>query len=148
VETLCRLFGAPVEFEGQTLYAFPAPETLAPLSEEDLAPLKSGYRAKYILGAARAVAEGRLDLNALRDAPEREAVEALKTLDGVGEKVAQCAALFGLGKLNAFPVDTWMRKALESAYGGRADISRFAPYAGVAQQYIFHYARTGAQTAS
>jgi N-glycosylase/DNA lyase len=148
VENLCHLFGEPVAFERETLYAFPAPEIVASLSEEDLAPLRSGYRAKYILGAARAVAEGRLDLEALKKAPERKAIEALKTLDGVGEKVAQCAALFGLGKLNAFPVDTWMKKALSAEYGGGVDLARFAPYAGIAQQYIFHYARSSARSAS
>jgi len=148
VEALCRLFGAPVQFEGRTLYAFSAPETLAALREEDLAPLRCGYRARYIIGAARAVAEGRIDLEKLKDAPERDAVVSLKALDGVGDKVAHCAALFGLGKLNAFPVDTWMKKALESQYGGRADVSRFAPYAGIAQQYIFHYARSSARPAS
>lgn len=147
VETLCRLFGRPIAFEGRTLYAFPRPEALAPLREEDLAPLRCGYRARYILGAARAVAEGRVDLEALKSAPAAEAVETLKTLEGVGEKVARCAALYGLGKLDAFPVDTWMRKVLSGPYGGRLDPGLFSPYAGIAQQYLFHYIRNGARPA-
>jgi len=147
VETLCGLYGEPITFEGRVLYAFPGPEKLASLSEEDLAPLRCGYRARYILGAARAVAEGRLDLQALKEAPEEEAVETLKTLEGVGEKVARCAALYGLGKLDAFPVDTWMRKVLSGPYGGRLDPGRFSPYAGIAQQYLFHYIRNCACSA-
>ena len=141
ISRLCAMFGEPVSFEGRHLYSFPAAETLAALSEAELAPLRCGYRASYILDAARVVASGELDLDRLRRASSDEARRELKTISGVGDKVANCVLLFGLGHVSAFPVDVWMRRALDDFYGGSVPES-FGEYAGIAQQYIFHYTRT------
>ena len=138
LQTMCRLWGQPLELEGQVLYSFPAPATLAALSLEDLAPLRAGYRAKYILAAAQAVCQGKLDFAALEAMEADQARQALTALPGVGRKVADCALLYGLGKMEAFPVDAWMKKAAPF-YG--VDPGDFGPLAGVAQQYIFYYAR-------
>ncbi|MDR1328019.1 MAG: DNA-3-methyladenine glycosylase 2 family protein [Oscillospiraceae bacterium] len=140
VETLCALFGDELS---PGSYAFPPPERIAGLTEAQLAPLHSGYRAPYIIEAARAVASGELPLDALAELSAREAVAELKKLPGVGEKVASCAALFGLHLLDCFPVDTWMKKAIAAHYGAELDPARFSPYAGVAQQYLFYYERSG-----
>ncbi len=142
VERFCRLFGEPVSFDGNTYFTFPTAERTALLSEKELEPLRCGYRAPYILGAARAVAGGRLDLEALAAGEPDQAIGALKTLGGVGDKVARCVALFGLHMLDAFPVDTWIQKAVAENYGGVFDPAVFSPYAGIAQQYMFHYARS------
>jgi N-glycosylase/DNA lyase len=142
VERFSRLFGEPVTLDGHTYYTFPTAERTALLSEKDLEPLRCGYRAPYILGAARAVAGGRLDLEALAAGEPDHAIDALKTLDGVGDKVARCVALFGLHILDAFPVDTWIKKAVTENYGDTFDPAVFSPYAGIAQQYMFHYARS------
>jgi N-glycosylase/DNA lyase len=147
IETLCGLFGEVIEFGGAEYRAFPSAERLAGLDETALAPLRSGYRAAYILGAARAVASGELDLAALSaSASDHEtARRAVMSLRGVGNKVADCAILFGLHHLDAFPVDTWMKKAIASRGGGALDPTIFSPYAGIAQQYIFYYERGAAK---
>ena len=141
VERFCTLYGEPIVFEDRTYYTFPSAEKTAGLNEKDLEPLRCGYRAPYILDAARAVAGGRLDLAALAGGAPDEAIVALKTLSGVGDKVARCAVLFGLHMLDAFPVDTWIKKAVAENYGKAFDPVVFSPYAGIAQQYMFHYAR-------
>jgi N-glycosylase/DNA lyase len=149
VETLCLKFGDGFELDGRTYHAFPPPERVAALSERDLAPLRCGYRAPYILGAARAVAGGELDLEALARGDPAEASRALKTLRGVGDKVACCVALFGLHMLDVFPVDTWMKKVIRGRYGGKLDPAVFGGYAGLAQQYMFYHAReTGMERVS
>ena len=141
VERFSRLYGEPVSFDGVTYYAFPTARKTADLSLEALTPLRCGYRAPYVLEAARAVTGGSIDLEALSEGAPDDAVEALKTLDGVGDKVARCAVLFGLHMLDAFPVDTWIKKAVSENYGTSFDPAVFSPYAGIAQQYMFHYAR-------
>ena len=140
VQRLCELLGTPVSFEGQTLYTFPAPEQLAGLSAADLQSLRAGYRAPYLLAAAQAVQSGELDFAALNCLSTSDDRKEIMQLRGVGRKVADCFLLFGLHKLDAFPVDTWMKKAA-ACYSG--DMRRFmdSPYAGVYQQYFFFYTR-------
>ena len=142
VETLCRCFGDPVELGGEVFYTFPDAGTIARLDEAELAPLRCGYRAPYIIGAARAVDSGELDLEALSGATLPEATKALKSLYGVGEKVANCAILFSLRIEDAFPIDVWMKKAIKEHYGGRLDTSIFGGHSGLAQQYMFYYQRS------
>jgi N-glycosylase/DNA lyase len=142
VETMCRCFGDRIEFEGRELYGFPPPERLASLSEGDLSPLRCGYRAPYIISAARAVAGGAADLEALSRASSAEALRSLKALPGVGDKVANCVALFGFHMLDVFPVDTWMKRVIKERYGGKLDPAIFGGYAGLAQQYMFFHARS------
>jgi N-glycosylase/DNA lyase len=101
--------------------------------------------------AARRVDEGRLDLNALRGASEDDARDALRRVSGIGDKVADCILLFALGRVTTFPVDVWVRRAVERLYfGGRSRPlrevrafarDRFGPLAGYAQQHLFVYAR-------
>ena len=142
IETLCRRFGDPIAFEGETFYTFPSPEKIALLDETALAPCRMGYRAPYIIAAAKKVASGALDLNALsRETPETALTE-LKKLTGVGDKVANCAVLFGLHMLDAFPIDVWMKRAVQKNYGKNFDPAIFSPYAGIAQQYMFFHARS------
>ena len=132
---LCEQFGEPVG----NGFAFPTPQTLAECSVEDLAPLKAGFRAKYILDAARKIASGELDLGLLSEMPLEEARQQLMSIYGVGPKVAECALLYGFHRLDAFPVDTWIKKALARYYpDGFPD---FAQPKGVAQQFLFHYIR-------
>lgn len=143
IEKLCRLFGEPILFDGEAYYAFPTAERLSALTAADLLPCRCGYRAQSVIEAARAVASGSLKLEALRKSTPEEAAAALKKLRGVGDKVASCVMLFGLQMLAAFPVDTWMKKVIDTQYGGVFDPAVFGPYAGLAQQYMFHYARNG-----
>ena len=141
ISGLCRLYGDEFVFEGKTYNTFPPPSRLAALRAEDLAPIRCGYRDGYIINAARAVDSGELDLEALSRLTPETARNSLKILRGVGNKVADCALLFGFNMLNAFPVDVWMRRAVAEQYGPSFDPRMFSPYAGIAQQYIFYYAR-------
>lgn len=137
VERLCASFGEEIK-EG--FYSFPTAEKIAALTLEDLAPLRSGFRAKYIIDGAKRVASGEIDLGALKELALDEARQKLMKIYGVGEKVADCTLLFGLSHIDAFPKDVWIKKAMAKLFDGSLPECA-APYAGIAQQYIFHYAR-------
>lgn len=138
VARFCALLGEPL---GNGGFAFPTPARVAALSEEALSPVRSGFRAKYVLDAARRVASGELDLDALAVQPLDEARARLREIRGVGPKVAECALLYGCGRVECFPVDVWIRRALDCLYP-RGFPTDFGPVAGIAQQYLFHYARS------
>lgn len=143
VEKLCLNFGEKHSFMGREYHSFPSAETLAALEPEDLAVLRAGYRAPYIINAARSVASGETDLEYLAAADQATAMKGLLSLNGVGAKVANCALLFGLGHLEAFPIDVWMKRALKEHFAPDFDPASLGEYAGLAQQYIFYYARSG-----
>ena len=77
VERLCESFGDAFEFEGRTYYSFPTAERLSELTAAELAPIRSGYRAEYIIVAAKAVADGSLDLEALKQMNYKDAIKEL-----------------------------------------------------------------------
>ncbi len=137
VERLCESFGEPVK---DGYYSFPTAARIAALTLEELAPLRSGFRAKYILDAAKKVASGDIDLNLLKTMELDAARNELMKIYGVGEKVADCTLLFGLSHIEAFPKDVWIKKAMAKLFDGELPACAM-PYAGIAQQYIFHYAR-------
>ncbi len=143
VERLCQCFGEPLDFEGRRFYTFPAAARLARLTVEDLAPLRCGYRAAYIITAARAVADGSLDLESLISAHWVSAKKELMRLNGIGEKVANCVVLFGLYHMEAFPIDVWIKRALKEHFPADFKPESLGAYAGLAQQYIFYQARSG-----
>ncbi len=136
ISRLCESFGEPC---GNSR-TFPSAEKTALLSEQELAPLRAGFRAKYIIDAARKVSDKTVDLNKMYSAPIEECRTELMFIKGVGAKVAECTLLYGLHRLEAFPIDTWMKKALSTLFSGVSPES-LGQYAGVAQQYIFHYTR-------
>ena len=86
------------------------------------------------------MASGALPLEQIAALPLPEARQALQTVRGVGPKVAECVLLYGMGRLEAFPLDVWMKRAMAVLFPGRRP-KDFGPYAGIAQQYIFHYCR-------
>ena len=114
---------------------------MASLEPDDLAPIRAGFRHRYIIDAARKVHSGEIDLEALRELPYDEARAALMRITGVGVKVADCVLLYGLHRMESFPLDVWMKRAMATLFDG-LDPGAFGEYAGIAQQYIFHYART------
>lgn len=146
---LRRRYGADL---GGGLHAYPSPARLAALSEEDLRSCALGYRARNLLGTARLLAAGRFDPAGLAGLTREAAEKALRTLPGVGPKVANCVLLFACGHLDAFPIDVWIERSLREFYFPRrrkltAEFLRrfaarhFGPQGGYAQQYLFHYAR-------
>ncbi|MCL2404623.1 MAG: DNA-3-methyladenine glycosylase 2 family protein [Defluviitaleaceae bacterium] len=138
IAQLCEHFGKHLPCGG---YAFPTPEVLAKLTSEALAPVKTGYRAPYIIDAACQVAHGKIDLCALESLPAGEIQKALTNIHGVGPKVAECVLLYGYGKVERYPVDVWIKRVMDEMYPAGFP-EAFASTAGIAQQYLFHYART------
>lgn len=136
VERLCAAFGEEIE---PGVFAFPTPERLAKEPTESFTKLGCGYRADYISSAAKEVFEGTLDLESLMEAPLQEARERLLKVHGVGPKVADCVLLYGLGRVERCPADVWMKRVI-AALGGEMPPC-VTDHAGIAQQFLFHYAR-------
>lgn len=144
IELLCANFGEKIKDEH---YTFPSAEKLADLTAEDLGVIKSGFRAKYIIDAAKIVASGEIDLNSIYALPSNEGRTMLKKIKGVGDKVADCILLFAYAKYDVFPKDVWIKRILEVLYNVTpTDFEKFAydkfgDLAGFAQQYLFFYGR-------
>lgn len=138
IDRLCGLFGEPMS--GTGFSAFPTASVLARLSPEALAPLGAGYRAGYLLDCARKVESGEIDLEKIACSPTEEGRAELQKIQGVGPKVAECVLLYGFHKTECFPMDVWMKRAMETLLPGRSP-AEFGEDAGLAQQYIFHYSR-------
>jgi len=128
---------------------------LANVSEDQLRACALGFRARHIAAIARRLAAEPGWLETTGRAPYADAKARLLSLPGVGEKVADCVLLFGAGRLEAFPVDTWILKAMARRYGLEgwrpAQIAHFGrlhfgPQAGLAQQYLFAYERAQGRT--
>ncbi len=151
IEGLCRNFGENIgSFRGREYYAFPTVDTLSQATENDLAPIKLGYRAKYIIETSKALAKDKNGLKQAMDSSYEEAYEYLTGLCGVGPKVANCIALFGLNKLESFPIDVWMRRVMNRMYGIDENNMKamkeyaeknYGEYGGIAQQYLFYHIR-------
>ena len=137
IKRLCECFGDKTEDSG---YTFPSAARLSDLSVEDLAPLKSGFRAKYLIDAAQKVSLGEINLDEVLVMPIDEARQSLMKIKGVGPKVAECALLYGMHRLECFPMDVWMKRAM-AVLLPEFTIEDLGQYAGIAQQYIFHYSR-------
>ncbi|MBQ8297307.1 MAG: DNA-3-methyladenine glycosylase 2 family protein [Ruminococcus sp.] len=120
---------------------FPTPQQLAQETADSLSYLRSGFRAKYIVDASCKTASGAVDLKKIAEMPIEDARIALRTITGVGPKVAECVLLFGMHRTEAFPVDVWIKRVLEEYYpGGFPEFAR--ENGGIAQQYLFHYIRS------
>lgn len=151
---LCRAFGEPFRAPWMSrgwAYATPTPERVARAHEASLRSRAGmGFRAPYLRGAARLVLDGDLPLAELGRMPYEEAHELLLRAPGVGDKVADCVQLYGLGHLESFPVDRWVLRAMEQRYFPRGakprEMVAFARAtwgrdAGYAQQFLFHHDR-------
>jgi len=126
---------------GLEYYAFPAPDQIITLSEQQLLDCKLGYRWKYVHAAAEAVSDGKINLLRLQKANCNEAVQQLTEIYGIGNKVASCVALFGLHQLDAFPRDVWINRVMGNEYPNGYPFDEYSPYNGVYQQYMFAYYR-------
>lgn len=129
IDRLCQHYGE-----------YPSAEMMKDETAESLGFLRSGFRAKYLVDAVSKVNSGELNLDAVATMPIEQARQALMTIKGVGPKVAQCALLFGMYRVEAFPVDVWVKRVMERWYpNGLPDCVK--GYEGIAQQYLFHYIR-------
>ncbi len=136
IERLCENFGEDLG----GAYSFPEPEKIARLTVEDLAPLRAGFRAKYIIDAAQKIASGEVDIEKIKTLPLADAKAELLKIKGVGEKVAQCALLYGFGRVDAFPIDVWVKRIIEELYPNGLPKCMEGTQ-GIAQQYLFHWRR-------
>lgn len=137
IKRLCENFGKKIEND---FYSFPEAAVLSEKTVEDLAPLRSGFRAKYILDAAKKVSSGEISFDAIDKNPIDFGREELQKIKGVGKKVAECTLLYGFGKIEAFPVDVWVKKIMTEMYpDGLPKCTENTE--GIAQQYLFHWRR-------
>lgn len=166
IEALANRFGEKKTFEGQVFYTFPEPYKLTQASVEELKKCGLGFRAKYIIETAKKIVKGDFSFEMLKRTGYMDGKRTLLRLRGVGHKVADCVLLFSLEKLEAFPVDVWVKRAILNHYKKHFDakflerVSRkkslspseyervnsfgreyFGEYAGYAQEYLFHYER-------
>lgn len=141
IASLCRTYGREL---GGGQYAFPTPEEIAE-GCGDIGRCRLGYRADWIKCYASSVASGEFDLEKLKALDYRGAVDCLKTVKGIGDKVADCIALFSLDHLQACPVDVRIARAMREIYGVSGSYQKvsgyarrhFGPYAGYAQEYLY-----------
>lgn len=163
---LCKKFGSIICLDQHVFYTFPTTEHLAKADLNELAKCGLGYRAKYVSETAKTLADGSLEIEKLKNQSYEKGRSILLSLPGVGLKVADCVLLFSFGKLEAFPVDVWVKRAVIRHYASHFDIEfirkvslkkslthaeyekislfgrkYFGKYAGYAQEYIYHFER-------
>ena len=154
IEKLSARFGEKISTPYGDMYTFPTAEALAAADITEIRACGTGYRDDYIKKTAAAFACGDFVGDELCGMDRYSARKRLMSLQGVGAKVADCILLFSVGKEDAFPIDTWVRKVMCSLYldGQTADSvsvkrieavaeERFPRHAGFAQQLLFHYIR-------
>ncbi len=137
-------------WDAQPIHAYPSPALLATLPESELRAVGLGYRAPLLLAAARAFAEDQIDTRIILNGTKEEALAECLKIPGVGVKVANCILLFAVGRMDAIPIDVWIRRVLEQyrpqgrqrTTGAEAFLrGKFGPHAGYVQQYLYHYLR-------
>ena len=141
LDKLSRKYGREVRDKRGCAHLFPSAQVLAALSPDDLADCSLGYRAPYVIDAARKVASGEIDLHALEQETDTVLIEKLMTIRGVGIKVACCVALYGFRRLGLFPVDVWIGRILEEHYPQGFPLERYRDFAGYLQLLMFYEAR-------
>lgn len=145
-------WGERLSATGHCWWALPTPSVLATATEQQLRECGVGYRAPFLIDAARKVSSGDVDLARLESLTTADARTVLQRIKGVGRKVADCVLLFGLARRDAFPIDVWIKRGLEEHYfdgqGTRIKAlhefaaSQFTDDAGYAQNYLFYHTRT------
>ncbi|GCD08668.1 DNA-3-methyladenine glycosylase family protein [Clostridium tagluense] len=150
IDNLSRKWGKKVEYKGETYYTFPTAADLEGASLEDIQSCGLGFRSKYVKDTVHRVYTGEVNLESIKSQEDNVCHEELKKLSGIGPKVSDCIMLFSMQKYSAFPVDVWVKRAMQFFYLA-PDVSlpkirifardKFENTAGFAQQYLFYYAR-------
>ncbi len=147
ITSLCENFGSQLD---DGFYSFPSPEQLRDVTADELAPIRAGFRAKYIADAAKKVNSKEVDITSLDMLDTEHARNELLKINGIGNKVADCILLFALGRTEVFPVDVWINNTMTKLYPERCSSLKsvriagreiFGCHCGIAQQYLFYYAR-------
>ena len=163
LEKLSKKFGVKTTYENEEFFLFPKAEKLATASINEIKSCGVGYRAKFVKEAAKMILSDKIDFEILKKSNYEETKEVIRTIPGVGNKVADCIMLFSLEKLEAFPLDRWMVRILEKYYSNKFQIdtktitekqyeilhkkirNHFGPYAGYSQQFLFKMERENYQ---
>lgn len=151
INNLSKNFGTYIgEYRGKDYYAFPTPEQLNKATQQQIRDCSTGFRDKYIKSTTEIVCSEGIDVLDFRKLSTDECIKELKKFNGVGPKVADCIALFGMQKYDTFPVDVWVKRVMQEFYVSE-DLSlpkirtfavdKFGDLSGFAQQYLFYYAR-------
>ena len=156
IERMSSKYGNEIVWKNKIYYTFPTPEQLSKASIEDLRSLGLGFRDKRVYETTRIILNNQVDLEKLHNEKDTEKVRnILLTLPGVGPKVADCVLLFStLKRLEAFPVDVWVRRVMNELYIHNKDEEKvnnneviklarkkYGDLAGIAQQYLFYWKR-------
>jgi len=163
LEKISIKFGKKIQFDNKEFYMFPEPKKIANATIQEIQNCGVGYRAKFIIDAAKMVESRQIDFDQLKKSNYQNAKETILTVPGIGNKVADCILLFSLDKLEAFPLDRWMIRILKKYYLGKFEletksitekqyntlhekiVKHFGPYAGYAQQFLFKMERENYQ---
>jgi len=163
LEKISIKFGKKIQFDNKEFYMFPEPKKIANATIQEIQNCGVGYRAKFIIDAAKMVESRQIDFDQLKKSNYQDAKETILTVPGIGNKVADCILLFSLDKLEAFPLDRWMIRILKKYYLEKFEletksitekqyntlhekiVKHFGPYAGYAQQFLFKMERENYQ---
>ena len=141
IERIAQRFGRAVETEHETIHLFPTVDQMSGLGEDDLKGLGLGYRKKYIVDAVEKIDRNEIELNELKNLSDESLIAELKKIKGVGDKVANCVALFAYHRVDRVPVDVWINRAINEDFGGHNFFPDIERNAGIVQQYVFYHKR-------
>ncbi|SHJ57370.1 N-glycosylase/DNA lyase [Hathewaya proteolytica DSM 3090] len=150
IQKICETWGKPLEYDGEIYYTFPTAQELKDATVEDMEKCGTGFRAKYIIDTIGKINRNEMDLKEIKLLDDDECHKKMQEFMGVGPKVSDCIILFSMQKYSAFPVDVWVKRAMQHFYLA-PDISlpkirlfareKFGDLSGFAQQYLFYWAR-------
>ncbi|MCR4924160.1 MAG: DNA-3-methyladenine glycosylase 2 family protein [Lachnospiraceae bacterium] len=140
VELICERFGKRSK-DYPDIYLFPDPADMAGIDEESLSGLSLGYRDKYIVDAVNKVNRGELPLYDMYELKDEELFTRLKSVNGVGDKVANCICLFAYQRMAFVPVDVWIQRVINEIYAGEDPFPSYGENAGIMQQWLYYAIR-------
>lgn len=151
IKNLSREYGAYIgSYEGEDYYDFPTPQQLSKASIAEIRACSTGFRDKYIKSTTEEVIKNNDDVYSYRNLSTEDCIKELLKFNGIGPKVGDCIALFGMQKYDTFPVDVWVKRVMQEFYVEddmslprirKYAIDKFGNLSGFAQQYLFYYAR-------
>lgn len=151
IKNLSREYGTYIgSYEGEDYYDFPTPQQLSKASIEEIRACSTGFRDKYIKFTTEEVIKNNDDVYSYRNLSTEDCIKELLKFNGIGPKVGDCIALFGMQKYDTFPVDVWVKRVMQEFYVEddmslpkirKYAIDKFGDLSGFAQQYLFYYAR-------
>lgn len=148
LNNIAKKYGKKVLFNKKEYYLFPSYKDLKDVTKEDFRECKVGFRDKYLESIIYKLNNNIINLDDFNKLDSNEAMDKLMENNGIGPKVASCILLFAYQRYDVFPVDTWVKKIMESNYNiiGEKNIREFASktygkYSALAIQYLFNYSR-------